>query len=130
MMSSMGLVPESVIVIMNCVQLVSYRVKVNGSITDAFLLHRRLCQGDPLSLYLFILCAEAFSILLQQADLDQSIEGVQMCPAAPCINHLFFVDDSLIVMKANVASATKLQPNAIRTENKYSQVLYFLQQRD
>jgi hypothetical protein len=33
---------------------------------------------------------------------------VKLCQEAPNINHLFFVNDSLIVMKANVENATKL----------------------
>jgi hypothetical protein len=40
---------------------------------------------------------------------DGSIEGVQIGANAPKINHLFFADDSLIVMKANTQSAQKLK---------------------
>ena len=109
MMVHMGFSSAWVSIIMNCVRSVSYRVKVNGKLTEVFLPQRGLRQGDPLSPYLFILCAEAFSILLQHAELDHTIEGIQICPQAHRINHLFFADDSLIVMKATVASAEKLQ---------------------
>jgi hypothetical protein len=37
------------------------------------------------------------------------IEGIQLCPEAPKINHLFFADDSLIVMKANLKNAESLK---------------------
>jgi hypothetical protein len=40
---------------------------------------------------------------------DGSIEGVQIGVNAPKINHLFFADDSLIVMKANTQSSQKLK---------------------
>lgn len=109
MMHMMGFAPAWVSLIMKCVWSVSYRVKFNRKLTDVFLPQRGLRQGDPLSPYLFILCAEAFSILLQRAELDQTIEGIQICPGAPSITHLFFADDSLIVMKATTAGAIRLQ---------------------
>lgn len=109
MMLKMGFAVQWVDTIMWCVRSVSYRVKVNRKFTEAFVPERGLRQGDPLSPYLFILCAEAFSILLGRADMDGSLEGVQICPGAPRIHHLFFADDSLIIMKANVASALKLR---------------------
>lgn len=87
----------------------SHEMEVNGKLMEACLPQRDLRQGDPLSPYLFIICAEAFSKLLQQAELEGTIEGVKICPGAPSINHLFFADDSLIVMKATEASAVRLK---------------------
>jgi hypothetical protein len=47
-------------VVMNCVKSVTYRVKVNKTLQEEFVRERGLRQGGPLSLYLFILCAEGF----------------------------------------------------------------------
>jgi hypothetical protein len=76
MMHKMGFNSQWVKLIMNCVQSVSYRVKVNGSLSDAFKPERDLRQGDPLSSYLFILCAEAFSAMLQHAEVNGTLEGI------------------------------------------------------
>lgn len=67
MMLRMPFTAPWVQMIMKCVRSVSYRVKVNRKFTDPFVSRRCLRQGDPLSPYLFILCAEAFSVLLGRA---------------------------------------------------------------
>jgi hypothetical protein len=66
---------------------VSYRVKINGSYTEEFVPERGLRQGDPLSPYLFLLCAEGFSSLLNKGDVDGSLKGLKLCSTAPSLNH-------------------------------------------
>jgi hypothetical protein len=47
--------------------------------------------------------------LFHKAAEDGTLDGIQICPNAPKINHMFFADDSIIFIKVNEASALKLQ---------------------
>lgn len=87
----------------------SYCIKVNGEYSNRIIPQRGLRQGDPLSPYLFILCAEGFSALLQRAQKEGKIEGIRVCRAAPRINHLFFANDSLVLMRACSGDAQELR---------------------
>ena len=51
---------------------------------------RGLRQGDPLSPYLFLLCAKGLSALIQTSVHSGSVDGVVVCHGAPVISHLFF----------------------------------------
>ncbi|XP_019168826.1 PREDICTED: uncharacterized protein LOC109164733 [Ipomoea nil] len=54
---------------------------------------RGIRQGDPISPYHFIVCAEGLSLLLQQVEARGDIHGVRVARGAPLVTHLFFVDD-------------------------------------
>lgn len=56
--------------IMMCVSTVSYSFLLNGKQFEALQPTRGLCQGDPLSLYLFICCVEAFIGMVEGAVLQ------------------------------------------------------------
>lgn len=94
---------------MKCRTTVSYRVKINGELSDELIPTRGLRQGDPLSPYLFLLCAEGFSSLLNAAEREGRLKGVKICEGAPSITHLLFADDSLLLMKADDDNVSHLQ---------------------
>ena len=86
-----------------------YKVRFNSQDTDMFTPTRGIRQGDPLSPYLFLLCAEGISSLLQYDEESGGIEGVRVCRNAPSVSHFLFADNSLILMKADVLNAASLQ---------------------
>jgi hypothetical protein len=57
---------------------VSYKVRFNSTETDSFAPTRGLRQGDPLSPYLFLLCAEGLSSTLLHEEEVGGIEGVSV----------------------------------------------------
>lgn len=88
--------------ILSCISSVSFAVKVNGCLFGDIILSRGLRQGDPISPYLFLICAEAFSTLITRGVVQWQIHGVRACNGAPPISHLFFADDSILFAKASL----------------------------
>jgi ribonuclease HI len=88
--------------IMECVSSVSYSILINGVPVGNFKPSRGIRQGDPLSPYLFLLCAQVLSIHLLRAQELGLLRGVPTSPKGMRINHLFFADDSLLFCKATI----------------------------
>ncbi|XP_074318601.1 uncharacterized protein LOC141655419 [Silene latifolia] len=91
--------------VMECVSSVSFSVLINGKPSRSFRPSRGLRQGDPLSPYLFIMCAEVLSSLMRRAVETNSLHGIRISSSAPSISHLLFADDSLFFAKANLEEA-------------------------
>uniref|UniRef100_A0A0A9DL65 Reverse transcriptase domain-containing protein n=1 Tax=Arundo donax TaxID=35708 RepID=A0A0A9DL65_ARUDO len=78
MMTKLGFHQRWISMIMACVKIVNYRVYFNGtSTTNTFIPKRGLRQGDPLSPYLFLICAEGLSTLLSYAEARGDLQGVK-----------------------------------------------------
>lgn len=76
--------------IMNCVSSAELAVLVNGERTEYFRPSRGLRQGDPLSPYLFVLCMERLSQMIDEKVLDKSWQAVRASKSGPLRSHLFF----------------------------------------
>ena len=68
---------------MECISSVQYQVLINGQPRGLIVPHRGLCQGDPLSPYLFILCTEALIANIKKAEREKQITGMKVARACP-----------------------------------------------
>ena len=64
--------------IMGCVTSVHYTLLINGNISQSFTPRKGLRQGDPLSPYLFLFCANILSLALMKVENQQRIRGVKI----------------------------------------------------
>jgi hypothetical protein len=108
-LTTMGFPSNLIQTIMNCVSTVSFSILVNGQPCHYFKPNRGIKQGDPLSPYLFILCADVFSGLITKAQNHSTINGIAIAQNAPKVSHLFFADDSIIFCRAKKEEAIQLK---------------------
>lgn len=103
-----------------------------STVRNYFLVNRRPCgfltptrglrKSDPLSPYLFLLCAEVFSALLDHKVRLGLLQDVQVCPATPSIHHLLFTDDSLLFGVASVEECGHIKSVLFDYERALSQL--------
>ena len=86
----------------------SYSVLINGEPKGYIIPSRGIKQGDPLSLYLFLLCAKGLSSLIRHAVAAKNLHGILSSNNGVCISHLLFVDDSFIFCQATVEECQQL----------------------
>ena len=103
-----GFSPAWINWVSQCISTPTFSFLINGSPFGNFKSSRGLCQGDPLSPFLYIIGADVLSRLLQRAKTLGSLKGIKISSNCPQISHLQFADDLLIFSKANPTSATTI----------------------
>lgn len=91
--------------VMQCVQTVSYSFVLDGKVFGDVQPQRGLRQGDPISPYLYIICAEGLSGIIRQHEETGLIYGCKIARGAPRISHLLFADDCYFFFKATHSEA-------------------------
>jgi hypothetical protein len=107
-MLKLGFHEGFVSLIMRCVTSVSFSIKVNGVLTQSFRPSCGIHQGDPISAYLFLLCAEGLSCLLKSVGPVHLSRGVRVGIHAPWVSHLLFADDCIIFSEASQRGAARM----------------------
>lgn len=91
--------PILIKLIMSCISSSSISGLWNRKIADSFQPTRGIRQGDPLSLYIFVLCLERWSQII-----DSSIANNEWKPVALSrdlsISHLFYADEVFLFSQA------------------------------
>uniref|UniRef100_A0A2N9FZG8 Reverse transcriptase domain-containing protein n=1 Tax=Fagus sylvatica TaxID=28930 RepID=A0A2N9FZG8_FAGSY len=133
MMQKLGFDQRWTSLIMECVKTPSFAVLVNGEPHGFITPSRGIRQGDPLSPYLFLICAEGFSALLRKAERDKRLRGITICRGGPRLSHLLFADDSLLFAEAEqresrtLLEILKLYEESSRQKNQYEENFHFFQ---
>lgn len=78
--------------IMQGVETITYSVLLNGSHTQDIKPQCGLRQGDHLSPYLFILCMQVLTELIQKRTKDGLYKGIKVGRNSPVISHFLFAD--------------------------------------
>ncbi len=108
-MKKMGFHEKWIGLMIECISTVSYSILVNGEPHGNIHPSRGLRQGDTLSPYLFLLCAEGLHSLIKKAESSDDIQGISLCRGDLKITHLFFADDRLLFTKATTTACDKIQ---------------------
>ncbi|XP_040379850.1 uncharacterized protein LOC121054416 [Oryza brachyantha] len=115
MLLKLGFAESFVNLVMKCVTTVSFFVRVNGKLTKSFKPSRGIRQGDPISPYLFLICAEEAS--QRGVDRIQMILDAYSKGSGQLVNReksaVFFSKNCSDGMKAVVREALHIEKEAL-----------------
>lgn len=94
---------------MRCVQRVSYSFVHDGTEFGNIQPKRGIRQGDPISPYLYILCAEGLSSIIRRHEDVSLVHGCSIARGAPPISHLLFADNCYVFFKATIQEARSMK---------------------
>lgn len=94
----MGFDETFVNIVLHCVSSARYKVVHGGHEIGPIIPTRGIRQGDPLSPYLFIMCAEGLSTLIRKYEGKGWIHGCKVAQGAPSVSHMIFADDSYLTV--------------------------------
>ena len=89
-MGKLGFEQKWINLIMMCVRTDHFSILINSVLMGNITPSRGIRQGEPISPYLFLLCAEALTSMLSHADRQGTLKGAPTFKKGPRLNHLFF----------------------------------------
>lgn len=111
--------------IITFISTVSYGFIHNGEEFGNVIPTRGVRQGDPISPYIYIMCAEGLSAMIRRSVENGLIHGCTVARGAPNISHLFFADDCYLFLRATEVEADNLKRILVRYEAISGQQINF-----
>ncbi|KAF7811748.1 ribonuclease H [Senna tora] len=111
--------------IMQCVSTVSYKLVLNGGITKEFRPSCEICQGDPISPYLFILCANVLSCMIAKEEVNGLWNGIKIARGVLAITHLMYADDTVLFFQLSPHNILAVQRVLSRLKKEVSENMGF-----
>jgi len=103
--------------ILECIGAAMTSILVNGCPKDEFPMERGLRQGDPLSLFLFLLAAKGLNVLMKSLVAEGLFRGYHIGHQDTMqISHLQFADDTLIIGEKSWANIRSMRATLILFE--------------
>lgn len=100
-------------------------LSLNGELVGYVHPKRGIRQGDPLSLFLFVLCAEGLSTLFDVWERQGRIKGVCVNKEAPSIHHLLFANGSFIFVRSSLQECLEVKNLLKIYENAFGQAVNY-----
>ena len=91
--------PKLTWIIMSCITSTNIYILVNGGMLNSFETSRGIRQGDPLSPYIFILCMEYLSHLIEQKCMEGAWVPLKASWDNLGFSHFLFADDIILFSK-------------------------------
>ena len=104
---------------------VSYKFLHNGEEFGHVVPPWGLRQGDPISPYIYIMCAEGLSSIITRDEDVGLLHGCRIARGAPAISHLLFVDDCYLFFRANEGEADTMKNILQRYASISGQIINF-----
>lgn len=94
--TNMGFCEQFTKLIMQCITTTHFAVLINGGPMGNITPNRGIRQGDPLSPFIFIICAEVLSRILMREEETGGIQGAKIAKNCTPITHMMFADDVVL----------------------------------
>lgn len=111
--------------VMKFIRSVSYSFLHNGEKFGLVKPQRGVRQGDPISPYIYIMCAEGLSAMIRRNEEAGILHGIKVATGAPVISHLLFADDCYLFFRATETEAEVMKRILQRYEAISGQVINF-----
>ncbi|KAL8118653.1 hypothetical protein AgCh_016247 [Apium graveolens] len=111
--------------IMGLINSVSYSFIRNGNVFGEVIPSRGVRQGDPISPYIYIMCAEGLSSIIRRNEEVGLLHGCKIARGAPTISHLLFADDCYFFFRVTKTEANIMKRILGRYESISGQMINY-----